>query len=276
MARAKGVQRNPIFKLGKAAARRDVRNLRLRAVLKALAKVPSEYDFDVKHKGVPTPMFANDRFGDCVVAGRAHQTLRFELVEQKKVLQITEREVLAEYFRQTGGEDVGLTVLDSLRQWRKRGWIAAKERYYIQAFAEIDRTREAEIKRAIFMELGVGLGLSLPTTAEAEFEAGKPWVQTSGRGSRPNTWGGHYVYVTGYTKLGPMCVTWGRKQSMSWAFFRKYCDEAYAIIDQINTPRKRKGLDAAGLRRFLATVSLPTRRGASRPRSAAYNRSRNR
>jgi len=68
MARAKGVQRNPIFKLGKAAARRDVRNLRLRAVLKVLAKLPAEYDFDVRHKGVPTPMFGNDRYGDCVIA----------------------------------------------------------------------------------------------------------------------------------------------------------------------------------------------------------------
>ena len=274
MARAKGVQRNPIFKLGKAAARRDVRNLRLRAVLKVLAKLPAEWDFDVRHKGVPTPMFGNDRFGDCVIAGRAHQTLRFERLEQKRILRITEQEVLAEYFRQTGGEDTGLTVLDSLRQWRKRGWIAAKDRYYIQAFAEIDRTSETEVKRAIFMELGVGIGLSLPRTAEAEFEAGKPWVQTSGKGSRPNTWGGHYVYVTGYTKLGPTCVTWGRKQPMSWAFFKKYCDEAYAIIDQFNTPKKKKGLDALGLSRFLATVSAPARRGASRKRSAALRTSR--
>jgi hypothetical protein len=24
--------------------------------------------------------------------------------------------------------------------------------------------------------------------------------------------------------------TWGRKQQMTWAFFDKYCDEAYAIV----------------------------------------------
>jgi hypothetical protein len=63
--------------------------------------------------------------------------------------------------------------------------------------------------------------------------------------------------VCGYTKLGPVCVTWGRKQQMSWAFFRKYCDEAYAIIDAMNTLQKRAMLNDKVLDAFLATVSKP-------------------
>ena len=39
--------------------------------------------------GVPTPMFGNDVYGDCVMAGRGHQTLRFELIEQNKIIKIT-------------------------------------------------------------------------------------------------------------------------------------------------------------------------------------------
>lgn len=251
MSVAKGIQRHPIFKLGKKPAKRDARNLQLKAILRAPVKVPAEYDFDTSHVGVPTPVFANDRVGDCVIAGRAHQTLRFELVEQDEIIGITDSEVVREYFLETGGEDSGLVVLDSLNSWRRRGWIAGGARYFITAFAEVDRAAAGEVKRTVFTDLGVGLGLWLPLTAQREFAAGKPWALTAGPGSTPGSWGGHYVYVTGYTRLGPTCVTWGRKQRMSWAFFGKYCDEAYAIIDALDTPKKRRALDRAKIERFL-------------------------
>ena len=110
MAKSKGIGQHPIFKLGKAPAKRDPRNLKFAAILKAPAKLPTEYDFDLKHPGIPTPMFGNDHYGDCVIAGRAHQTLRFELLEQNKKLQITDAEVLREYKKETGGPDTGLVV----------------------------------------------------------------------------------------------------------------------------------------------------------------------
>ena len=263
MPRAKGIHHSSIIKLGKAPAKRDSRNFKLAAILKAPAPLPPEYDFDLQHPGTPTPMFANDQYGDCVMAGRAHQTLRFELVEQKKLIPITDQDVVREYLRESGGQDNGLVVLDSLRLWRKRGWLAAKDRYFIQAFAEIDRTTSNEVKRAIYLDLGVGLGLSLPLSAEKEIHAGKPWTTTSGSGSTKNSWGGHYVYVTGYTTTGPVCVTWGRKQQMSWAFFKKYCDEAYAMIDALNTKKKKTALDRAKLEFFLKKVT-PVRRRVRR------------
>jgi len=252
---ATGIHRHTIFKLGKRPPRRDPRTLKFKSILRPAIKVPREYDFDTAHRAVPTPVFGNDRVGDCVIAGRAHQTLRFELVEQRKLINIVEDEVVQEYFLETGGEDNGLVVLDSLKAWRRRGWIAAGSRYFIKAFAEVDRARAADVKRSVFSDVGVGLGLAMPHTAQREFEAGKPWATTTGPGSMPGSWGGHYVYVTGYTTLGPTCVTWGQKQRMSWAFFAKYCDEAYAVIDELDTPRKRRALDTAKIERFLNTLS---------------------
>jgi hypothetical protein len=243
------------LKLGKAKARRDRRNLKLKSILRAPVKVPDEYDFDTSHTGVPTPVFANDKFGDCVIAGRAHQTLRFELIEQKKIIGISDNDVVREYLLETGGADVGLVVLDSLKRWRKAGWEAAGDRYFITAFAEVDRTAAIEVKRSVFADVGVGVGLSLPLTAQREFEAGAPWQEIAGPGSRPNSWGGHYVYVTGYKPFGPTCVTWGKKQAMSWRFFDKYCDEAYAVIDALNTPKKRRLLDSLKIESFLNKVS---------------------
>src|SRR4051794_36306669 len=123
MARAKGIQTHKVFKLGKAAAKKDKRNLKFASVLRAAApKLPSSYDFDAAHPGIPTPMFANDTYGDCVIAGRAHQTLRFEDVEQGSVPTITDQAVVKEYLKETGGPDSGLVVLDSLNEWRSAGW----------------------------------------------------------------------------------------------------------------------------------------------------------
>jgi len=253
MAGTKGFNSN-IYKLGKGPARRDKRNLKLAALLGAEVAIPDEYDFDVSHTGIPTPMFGNDQYGDCVIAGRAHQTLRFELLEQKTLITITEEDVTNEYFKLTGGEDSGLIVLDSLKEWRKKGWIAAQQLYKIKAFAEVDPPNHEEIKRAIYMDVGIGFGLLLPETAQAQFTEGKPWDVVDGGGSEPNSWGGHYVYSPGYTNAGPVCVTWGRKQQITWAFVDKYCDEGYAIIDAKDTLKKKSGLDSKMIDEYLAAL----------------------
>lgn len=254
MKAAKGISSHTIFRLGKAPAKRDQRTFKFAALLKARVPAPPEYDFDVQHHGMPTPMFANDTYGDCVIAGRAHQTLRFERVEQNKLITITDKEVTDEYFRETGGADNGLVVLDSLKVWRQNGWLAGRQRLKIRAFSAINRNDHGEVKSAVFLDIGVGLGVSLPNSAKAQINAGKPWDVVSGPSGQPNSWGGHYVLVPGYTKLGPVCVTWGRKQQMTWAFFDKYCDEAYAIIDAVDTAKKKRALNVKALDSMLSAV----------------------
>jgi hypothetical protein len=251
----KGIQSHKIFKLGKAPAKRDERNLKMAAILRAPVPFPPEYDFDLTHSGIPTPMFRNDELGCCVIAGRAHQTLRFELLEQGAPITITDKEVEREYFKESGGEDSGLVVLDSLNLWRRKGWTAAKQNFKIKAFAEIDRQNHDEVMSTIFLDVGTGIGVSLPKSAQAQIQAGKPWDAVDGPNGKPNSWGGHYVFIPGYTSTGPVCVTWGRKQQMTWAFWDKYCDEAYAIIDAVNTPKKKKAIDAKAVNDFLSTLN---------------------
>lgn len=251
MARSKGIQSHPLFKLGKGPTKRDQRNLMFAAIMLAPKAVPKAYDFDLLHPGTPTPMFANDVYGDCVMAGRAHQTLRFELIEQKTKLKITDKEVLKEYMKETGGVDSGLIVLDSLKLWRSAGWKAAGKKLKIKAFAQLAPKQHPQMRTAIYMDVGVGLGLSLPISAQAQTQTGQPWDVTSGPDAKPGSWGGHYVYVPGYTSKGPVCVTWGKKQQMTWAFIDKYCDEAYAIFDATDTAKVKRGVDLAKLRAFL-------------------------
>jgi hypothetical protein len=228
------------------------------ALLKAPVKVPAEYDFDVKHNGIPTPMFANDTYGCCVIAGRAHQTLRFEDIEQSKVIPIIDQDVVNEYFAETGGPDSGLVVLDSLNIWRQKGWTAAGQTLTIKAFTQLNQKNHREVRTAIFLDLGVGLGVSLPLTAQKQIAAGKPWDVVPGAGSKPGSWGGHYIFVPGYTKIGPVCVTWGRKQQMTWKLVDKYCDEAYAIFDAPDTSKLKKALKMKDLNTFLSEVTPPS------------------
>lgn len=243
------MSKHPFYKLGKAPAQTDVRTLDWGSLIKAKVAVPDEYDFDVAHQPVPMPMFANDRLGCCVIAGRAHQTLRFELLEQKKIITISDKEIQTEYFKETGGPDSGLVVLSSLKAWQ-RGWKAAGKVYSIKAYAGIKvvqqgasaSTSHAQIKEAIYLDCGVGIGVSLPISAQSQINKGQPWDVVRGRTGRAGSWGGHYVFVVGYNKLGPVCVTWGQKQQMTWAFWDAYCDECYAIFDALDTSKIKRAI----------------------------------
>ena len=93
--------------------------------------------------------------------------------------------------------------------------------------------------------------MSLPDTWDSEFSAGKPWKNTT---QPPNPYNGHYVFVVGYDTTGVTCITWGRKQKMSWKFFEKYTDEAYAVIDAANA----KKFNEAKIDAFLETVTPVT------------------
>jgi hypothetical protein len=226
-------------KFGKKPAKRDERNFKFAALLAVAPKLPKAYDFDVKYLAVPTPMFANDAHGDCVIAGRAHQTMRFEYLEQHEVVLPSDGDVLREWHKENGNTEKGLSVLDSLNEWRQKGWKVGKQTYKIKAFAEIDRTRRDEVRKAIVMQVGVGIGLQLPYNAVELFQAGQVWDVTPGPRGAPDPHGGHYVYCSGYTGKGPVCVTWGRKQQMTWQFFERFCDEAYAIVDERDAQFKK-------------------------------------
>jgi len=243
-------------RFGKKPARRDKRNFKFAALLAVSPKLPAAYDFDERYVAVPTPMFGNDAHGDCVIAGRAHQTLRFEYVEQHRLLKIADSDVLREWHKENGNTEDGLVLLDSLKEWRKRGWLVEKIAYKIEAFAELNRGSHDELKKAIVMQFGVGLGLTLPYAALTQFQAGRAWDVVSGPNGQPDSGGGHYVYCPGYTKDGPVCVTWGRKQPMTWRFFDRYADEAYVVIDARDTKLKKKSAVGGALDQVALTAML--------------------
>jgi len=225
------------YKLGKLPVKYDSRNIKLRNIfrIKLLPPLPNDFDVDSSIGGlVDDRMFANDQWGDCVIAGRAHHTMRFEKYEQGVLINILDSEVLDEYWKEQGDgshPDNGLVMLDSLNRWRHDGWIAATKHYDIYAYAEVGCKELNEVKYSIYLLYGAYAGLFLPLSAQSQIQNGQIWSVTSGPESLPGTWGGHCVYLVSYDDTGPTCMTWGKRQQMTWEFWMKYAEECYCIVD---------------------------------------------
>lgn len=244
------------LRLGKLPAKKDRRTLRLATVLRALPPIPDSFDVDIPLGGIPvTPMFANDTFGDCVIAGRAHHTLRLEKFEQNKLLQISDQDVINEYFKETGGADSGLYMLDSLNAWR-RGWLIGSQKYTIDAFGIVNHLDWEEVRAVMYLLNGTYTGLLLPATAQDQ----SIWEVVPGPGSEPGSWGSHCIFVKRVdktiTKTRLTCITWGREQELSLEFFQAYCDEAFGVVDSLDDwmDPATDPLDVQKLRDYLAQL----------------------
>lgn len=178
-----------------------------------------------------------DGLGNCTCAGACHYLQAVSATSNKEVKE-TDAIVLALYMKWCGyvlgdpSTDEGGVLLDILKNWRKDGIDGHK----LLAFAQIHLpsynnkviVSPAEIKRAIWMFGGAYVGVQLPVSAQNQ----DVWDVVSGQDSTPGSWGGHCIYLVAYDKDYVYAVTWGTVQKMTWAWFAKYCDEAYACVLQ--------------------------------------------
>jgi len=224
------------LKFGKLPPKIDERTIRLSSIIKRelLPPLPERYDVDEALNGIDdNRMFANDKYGCCVISAQAHQTFRFEKFEQGKQIDITDQEVVDEYFEQTGGADRGLILLLSLKHWRNSGWLVGGRNYTIYAFASVDWKNHDEVCHCIHLLRGVDLGMNVYQKDIDQFNADEPWHLTGNDGELR---GGHGIYLQNYERddIGITCTTWGRKQPMTWDFWDARVDEAYGIVDNRN------------------------------------------
>ena len=240
------------LKLGKLPPVIDKRTIKLKTILKELPPLPSVWDNQEVYNIVDNFMYANDQYGDCVKAARAHQTLVFEGFEQGKQIEITDQEVIDEYFEETGGADNGLVLLFSLRDWRNDGWPVGGKNYTIYAFAQCDTEDLDELRHSIHLLGGVNAGMDVYEEDMRQFRAGETWHITENSGSKL---GGHGIYIFAYDLDGFWCMTWGKAQKMTFEFLLARCDEAYAIVDNINHWQADSPLDVVALKKQLDKIT---------------------
>jgi hypothetical protein len=100
------------------------------------------------------------------------------------------------------------------------------QRYKIDAFVSLEPGNVEELLNALYLFGAVGIGIRLTERAMKQFFEGAIWGMSCTPGK---ILGGHYVPVVAKRRR-LYCVTWGRLQPMTHSFYRKYCDEAYAML----------------------------------------------
>jgi hypothetical protein len=242
-------------KLGKLPVRLDVRTLRLARYVDRtkLPAPPTQLDLTAH---VPDwPMYANDRIGDCTIAAAGHMIEAWTEASHGDVVEVSEPDVLRAFDAvkitdpATGEE--GAIELDVLRYWRTTGVAGHR----IGAFAGVSVHDEQLVRTGAYLFGGLYIGLALPLTAQQQDVW--DWTGSLAGPAKPGSWGGHAVDVVGYDAEALTVVTWGSLKRMTWLFWERYVDEAYALLadDFLSGDRAPNGFDLAALRADLELVT---------------------
>ncbi|MGA2806647.1 MAG: hypothetical protein ABSE87_00865 [Terracidiphilus sp.] len=218
------------MKLGRKAIKTDTRTLALRDYLTpALPPPPPAADWT---KGLASwGAMLNDTLGDCTIAGVAH-AVQVWTANTGSIATVADPTVESYYEKWDGyvpgnaSTDTGGIELDVLNNWQKQGF----DGHSLLAFADPQVANLVEIRQSIALFGGVYIGLSLPLSAQSQ----DVWdvVPNGGAKAKKGSWGGHCVFVAAYDAHGFTCITWGQLKTMTVAFWKKYCDEAHALLSQ--------------------------------------------
>ena len=249
-----------MLKFGKLPATHDPRDLRFAAytdLATVLPAVPTTFGYNrlLPHWG----MLGNDRYGDCVWAGAAHEEMIWN-AEGKHPVTFSDASVLGDYSAVTGfnpndpNSDRGTNVRDAANYRLNTGvHDAGGLAHKIGAYVALAPGNVGHVTAAAYLFGAVGLGIQVPASAMNQFNAGQAWDVVPGSAIE----GGHYVPYIGHDANNLYVVTWGRVQKMTPRFFSTYCDEAYAYLTSEDLSIygvSPEGFNMAQLRADLAAV----------------------
>jgi hypothetical protein len=230
------------------------------------------------------PMLLNDQLGDCTVAGILHACQAVSALSGRNPggASFSDDEALKVYSAVSGyvngnpGTDVGATLADVCNYGVKTGFVDVNgDVHKLAGWAEIgDFTNLALVKKALYTFGTVYLAVSLPQSAEDQFNAESPWTSVPGSPSV----GGHCINLqfdalfagdsdaverliaSAQAGVDPGSnpgldvediVTWGQKQKCSIGFLKNCLVEAVVPVfeDWVSATNGKSpsGLDLNGL-----------------------------
>lgn len=250
-------------KLGKNLYKHDERTLMLAEFMGDIP-TPANFDFDAGRIAIPDHMWGNDDFGDCVIAGEANEILRLERVEAWQTAKLTDVDAVNRYKKLTGcvspgdENDTGLEIVAAHRDWRNNGFqiVYNNRNYKIDAYGEIDPADHALVRATTYLLHGTQWGFWLPLAAQDMTNQGK-WDYKGQTGAqwKAGSWGGHCVYAKKFSPNSIFVKTWGMEIEVTNAFVDKYADEAWGVVDNLDSWRKTSHFNVAAMEEKLAQVS---------------------
>lgn len=243
------------MKLGKQPFKFDKRTAKMADFVDPSIRAPVKFDFDKGRSAFPHNMWGNDEYGDCVLADQMNHLLRFERTETRHTLKAKDEDVISQYLKLTGGKDEGLVMLDSFNWWRHSGWNIKGKNYTIDGFGGLPPADQQKLKLACYLLHGIDFGFSLPISAQRQTREGY-WDVVEGPEGEPGSWGGHAVYCKRYDADNFYVITWGTEIRVTNAFVAQYCDEAWAVVDSLDTWRKHPAFDVQQFEQYLDEIGV--------------------
>lgn len=206
-------------------------------------------------------MLGNDQYGDCVLAGGAHETMLWNKVRGGTNVPMSTKMTLQDYSDITGFDpnqawtDQGTFVLDALKYRQKTGLRdAAGDRHKIAAYLALEPGNFQQAIVASYIFGAVGIGFEVPDTIWDQWDNGEYWDLTDINSPID---GGHYVPAVGSrNSLARITiVTWGRRWQMTKRFYQHYVDEAWAMLSEEQIRPDGKGIHGLNLDQLRADLA---------------------
>lgn len=206
----------------------------------------------------------NDKAGNCVWAGAAHETMIWTGAVRRPVPPFTDDSALKDYSRFTGyilGDDItdeGTDMSEAAKLRRQVGITDAEGKLHqIKAYAALPAGDVDTLAKATYLFGATGVGVTLTQTALDQFDNRQPWYVVKGR---QRARGGHYVPCVGRNSRGNfMFITWGRLQAAEPAWVERYMDEGLAYFSDEylheTTKLTPENFDSASLLKDLASLN---------------------
>jgi hypothetical protein len=215
-------------------------------------EIPKTNTFWKRKATIPLRTYGNNQYGDCTRAKQAVAITRMERLEQRKLVQITDDEVIRVYTdmsnRLYGGGDNGAYEDDALNEWRNPETTIRDingNPYTIDAYLRINPFNHDEVRAALALSgakgIAVCFNLPLAWNGPEDIWVAPPDARYIGKWM-PGSWGGHSMWMfSDYDKEGTFVdQTWGfGPTKVTWDGMAGFMDEAHLVIDSVNAWRKK-------------------------------------
>lgn len=193
--------------------------------------------------GVNWPMYANDIYGDCTIAGIGHLYGALTKFAQGSEAVFTNDQITSVYERNcpgfdpiTDANDNGCNMQSVLQDQVVNGMVdVTGKTHKLIAYAQLKAIGPKWLAVALDVFGSVYVGVNLPASAESQFAANQPWTYVKGS----QIVGGHAIVLQAtdethniYRVPSFTFVTWGSTVEATWPWVNTYAEEAWVAITE--------------------------------------------